>query len=287
MLPEFDLYMPTTVPEALKLLGEGKKEIFPVAGGTNMLVDMRAGRHTPDVLVNIESLQGMNEIQCTDGRVTVGGAVTIANLLSSEVIAQYGGSLCEAASMFASPLVRNRATVGGNLADGSPAADSAPSLLVLDSEVVLESARGKRSIPLKDFFVGVRKTKRAADELITAVCWNLPSKESRSAFYKLGLRKADAISVVSTAVLVEKNPDGTCSKARIALGSVAPIPLRVYAAEKTLQGVWLTADIIENAANLAAETCSPISDLRASAAYRRKMVKVLVRRLLTQCANPF
>jgi len=285
MLPEFELLLPQTLSDALRFLTERGNDIFPIAGGTNLIIDMRAGKSTPKALMNINRMPGISEIHRSNGTITIGGATTISDILHSPIVTDAGGSLHEATCVFASPLVRNRATVGGNLSDGSPAADTAPSLLVLDAEVELSSSNGTRILPLNDYFVGVRKTKRNPNELLTAVRWNAPSMDAKSAFFKLGLRKADAISVVSAAVFVDKNPDGTCKKARIALGSVAPCPLRVYNAEEYLVGKPLDDRNIDQAAKLSAQACSPISDVRASAGYRQRMVEVLVCRLLKKVSQ--
>lgn len=285
MLPEFEFYKPASIKEAVHILANEADHAALIAGGTNMVVDMRAGRHNPKVLVDIEQLPGMNTIERKNGSVCVGGAVTISEILQSPIIHETAAGLQSAASVFASPLVRNRATVGGNLGDASPAADSAPSLLALDAEVELTSDKGVRWVTLEQFFVGVRKTVRRPDEIITSVKWKAADSNSKSAFYKLGLRKADAISVISVAVLVEKGPNGICEKARIAMGSVAPRPIRAAAAENFLTGKKLTKEIIAEAARLASEGCTPISDVRSSSSYRRRMVEVYTRRLLTNTAE--
>jgi carbon-monoxide dehydrogenase medium subunit len=212
--------------------------------------------------------------------------VTLSALLESQLIADHAPVLRQAAAVFANPLVRNRATLGGNLGDASPAADTAPALLVLDAEVILESLNGgMRTIAIDDFFVGVRKTARRPDELITAVRLPILPAHSAANFYKLGLRKADAISVVGVAVRLTRDEAGHCTAARIALGSVAPRPLRAHAAEELLIGKPLTAEAIAEAARMAAEAASPISDVRASADYRRHTAGVLARRLLAQAAD--
>jgi carbon-monoxide dehydrogenase medium subunit len=181
--------------------------------------------------------------------------------------------------------VRNRATVAGNLVDASPAADTAPPLLALSAAVQLASRNGSRWVPLEDFLVGVRQTLRQPDELLVAVGWQTPARGSASAYSKFGLRRADAISVLSAAVLVEGDESGLCRQARIALGAVAPRPFRAHSAEDCLAGQALTQAAIAEAAHLAAEAAQPIDDIRGSATYRRRIVEVTVRRLLTQAAE--
>jgi len=284
MLPEFDLLTPQTLPEALDILAAGAPKVVPLAGGTNLIVDMRGGRHRPGALMDIAGLE-LRSVQREDGHLVMGSGVTIAQALEDPLIAQYAPVLRESAAVFANPLVRNRATVGGNLVDGSPAANTAPPLLVLDAEVELMSQESTRRVPLDDFLVGVRQTLRQPEELLTAIRWPVPQPRSAAAFYKIGLRKSDAIAVVSVAVMIAYDERGHCERARIALGSVAPRVIRIYAAEEMLYGQPLTDKAIAEAARLSAKATSPIDDIRSSAAYRRRVTEVLVRRLLTKVAQ--
>jgi CO/xanthine dehydrogenase FAD-binding subunit len=285
MLAEFDFLMPRSLPEALQMLAEHGPALAPLAGGTNVVVDLRSGRHCPAALLDLSQLAELHGIRREDGYIVIGARTTLSEVLSHPLIAEHGAALRDAAAVFANPLVRNRATVGGNIADASPAADTAPALLALDASVELVSAGGTRSLPLEQFFVGVRRTQRRHDELLSAIRWPVPPTHSAGGFSKLGLRQADAIAVLSVAVVVEGDASGNCRQARIALGAVAPRPVRSHPAEEVLQDQPLTADTIALAARLAAETASPISDIRASADYRRRVVAVLVRRLLTQLSE--
>ena len=285
MLPEFEFLMPDALSEALSLLAANGSAIVPVSGGTDLIADMRSGRHCPSILMDISRFSELRGIQRDDGHLVIGANSTIAELLTDPLIAQHAPALKGAAAVFANPLVRNRATLGGNLAYASPAADTAPPLLAMDAEVELVSQNGKRSLPLCDFLIDVRKTLRQPGELLASIrCPILPQK-SFSAFAKLGLRKADAITVVSVAVMVEADGNGRCRQARIALGAVAPRPLRALRAEDHLRGKSLTAPIIAEAADLAAEASNPIDDIRGSASYRRQMVALFVRRLLLRAAD--
>jgi carbon-monoxide dehydrogenase medium subunit len=282
MLPEFEFITPRDLPEALKLLAEYKSAAAPIAGGTNLIPDMRSERHQPKVVLNIEKLPELKGIMVIDQSLYIGAGVTITELLKNPLIAQYAPGLKQAASVFANPLIRNRATVGGNISDASPASDTAPSLLALDARVELASIYGTRVVPITEFFTGVRKTDRKPDELVVSIQFDITDKPASMAFYKLGLRKADAISVISVGVRLESDGDHTCQKATIALGSVAPRPVRAYKAEEILKGQKLDQDLIEKASLLAVEASSPITDVRSTASYRRRMVQVLTRRLLQQ-----
>lgn len=285
MLPEFDLLMPQTLSEALHLLAEGAPDIAPLAGGTNLIPDMRGGRHRPGVLMNIAGLNELRGITLEEGYLLVGGGVTIAELLDSPLIDQYAPLLREAAAGLANPLVRNRATLGGNLVDASPAADTAPPLLALDAEVELVSEQGSRRVPTEDFFVDVRRTIREPHELLASVRCPLSLPGATGAFRKLALRRASAISVISAAVLVARDGNGHCKQVRIALGAVAPTPIRAHAAEEVLSGQSPAPGTIAEAARLAAEATCCIDDIRGSAAYRQRTVEVLVRRLLTKATG--
>jgi len=285
MLAEFDLWRPQTLPEALRLLADHAPNAKPLAGGTNVLVDLRDAVHAPPALVDLGKLRELRGLQTLDGYIVMGGGTTLSELLMHPLIAEHGAVLKDAAAVFANPLVRNRATVAGNLVDASPAADTAPPLLALGAEVQLASRGSSRWVMLEDFLVGVRKTLRRPDELLVAVRWPAPSLQCKGAYSKFGLRRADAISVLSAAVTVERDEAGRCRQARIALGAVAPRPFRAHAAEDYLRGQPLAAGAIAEAAHLAAETARPIDDIRGSATYRQRMVEVTVRRLLTQATQ--
>ena len=200
---------------------------------------------------------GLGGVRRVDGHVEVGAAATISELLREPLVAQTAPALVQAAAAFANPLVRNRATLGGNLADASPAADTAPPLLALDAVVDLASAAGTRCLPLKDFLTGVRETLRRPDELLVAVRWPIPVRGSAGAFHKIGLRKSDAISVLSVAVHLALDEAGVCREARIALGAVAPRPVRAYTAEAALVGQVLTLAHLAEAACLAGDDSAP------------------------------
>jgi CO/xanthine dehydrogenase FAD-binding subunit len=285
MLPEFDLLMPKTLAEALGLLAEGAPDAIPIAGGTNLIPDMRSGLLSPSVVVNIARLEELCGIWRENGHVVVGGGTTIAELLASPLIAEHAQVLRQATATFANPMVRNRATVGGNLGNASPAADTAPPLLVLGAEVELACREGARTVPLEEFFVHVRDTVCKPVELATSIRWPVPAPGSVSGFRKLALRKAEAIAVVSVAVMVEPDEAGCCRQVRVALGAVAPTPIRAHAAEDALRGRPLTSETIAKAADLTASATCCIDDIRGSGAYRQRVVAVLTRRLLADLAS--
>ncbi len=282
MLPRFELLMPETLSEALEMLTSRAPDVRPLAGGTNLIPDMRAGTCRPTTVVNVDRLSELRGIRRENGHVVVGSGVTIAELLSTDVIAEYGGLLPQAAQVFANPLVRNRATIGGNLANASPAADMAPPLLTLDAEVQLAARDGSRWVKLTDFFVHVCDTVRAPEELITAIRWPVASGQTVGAFRKLALRRSMAITVVSAATQIRLGDDGRCEHVRIALGAVAPTPIRAYEAEELLQGEELHPELIDEVRDVACGAASCIDDVRSTAAYRERVTGVLVARLLEE-----
>jgi CO/xanthine dehydrogenase FAD-binding subunit len=283
MYAEFDLHVPEDLDGALAVLAEsgGQGAIMPLAGGTNMIVDLRARTVAPSALVSIGKVPGMRGIEIAGGRVRMGGRTTVSDMLRHADLATVAPSLVESAELFAGQMVRNTATVAGNICSGSPAADLVPPLLVLDADVTLTSRSGSRTLALADFFHGYKQMERRPDELLTEVSWPVPLESAANLFYKLARRKGDAITVVGVAVAMAVEA-GKCRGVRIALGSVAPIVKRAIAAEKMLEGVALSSESIEAASRTAVEEVSPLDDVRASAGYRSHCVHVLTRRLLTQ-----
>ncbi len=281
MLPEFNLLMPKTLAEALEMLADNAPDVVPLAGGTNLIPDMRGGSLSPSTVVNIEGLEELRGVRRENGHLVLGGGTTIAELLTDPLIAQHAPILQEAAAAFGHPLVRNRATVGGNLINAAPCADTAPPLLALNAEVELASKDGVRIVPLEDFLVDAYQTVRQPQELLTAIRWPVSPPHSAGAFRKLGLRKISCMAKVDVAVVVEGDEEGHCREARIALGAVAPRHFRVHEAEDLLRGQPLTPEIIAEAARLAAGSAQP----RAGSEYKLQVVKAVTRRLLTRAAN--
>ena len=256
----------------------------PLAGGTNLLVDMRAGNVRPERVISLARLGGMRWVEARAGRVAIGGGTTLSDLLRDPLIAEHGASLADAARVFAGQMVRNTATVAGNIACGSPAADLVPPLMALDAEIELVSKSGTRAVKLAGYFTGYKQTARQPGELIAGISW--PQRRSGSAdlFYKLARRRGDAITVVGVAVALVLQ-DGVCKQVRIALGAVAPTVIRATGAEALLEGQAPDAALIDKAAKQASRECTPIDDIRASADYRRHAVHMLVRRLVGQAAG--
>ena len=278
----FELEMPRDLDAALHALGAGREaKTVPIAGGTNLIVDMRAKRERPDRVVGLDAVGELRGMEFGAHRISIGGTTTVTDLLQSPEIARAASSLVDSARRFAGLMVRNTATVAGNIACGSPAADLVPPLLSLDADVTLASVAGTRTLPLEDYFLGYKRDVRRADELITRVSWPRLPAASVNTFYKLARRKGDAITVTGVALTLCA-ADGVCTKARIALGAVAPTVFRAREAEAMLEGRALTPALIDAAAAAATAASSPIDDVRASAEYRLHTVEALTRRLVAQ-----
>ncbi len=279
---EFGLQMPNGLEHALSILSDTKG--MPLAGGTNLLIDIRSRKECPKQVVALGRIDELRGISFHKGRFVVGSRTTVSDLMRSAELAKYCPSLIDAASQFAGQMVRNTATVGGNIACGSPAADLAPPLMALDAELTLACASGSRTVALSDYYQGYKQDVRQADELITEISWNRPPPKSVNTFYKLARRRGDAITVTGVALSLSVS-DGKCNKARIALGAVAPCVIRAKKSERMLGGQVFSEELIEAAAVQAAAECSPIDDIRASSGYRRHTVQMLTRRLVSQTWN--
>ena len=278
----FDLEMPGDLPGALTALASGgDTKTVPMAGGTNLIVDMRAKRERPERVIGLGAVGELQGMEFGADRISIGGGTTVTDLLRSPEIAQAAPSLIDSSRLFAGLMVRNTATVAGNIACGSPAADLVPPLLSLDADVTLASVAGTRTLPLDEYFLGYKRDVRRPDELITRISWLRLPQPFVNTFYKLARRKGDAITVTGVALTLAA-AGGVCAKARIALGAVAPIVFRARKAEAVLEGRNLTPALIGEAAAAAAAAASPIDDVRASAEYRLHTVEALTRRLLAQ-----
>lgn len=283
-LPSFDYVRASTPAEVIHLLQEHGDAVRLLMGGTDLFVRMRDGAIRPRLVVDVKRVPGMREIVC-DPRLglTVGAAVTMNEIARHLTVLAHYPLLAEAAGSVASYQLRNRATIGGNLCNGSPAADTAPAVLVLDGQIILSGPSGERIVAAESFFLGPGRTAMQPGEFLRAV--RFPPAPSRSAgrYLKLGRNRAGDLSIVGVAVFgfTGERPQAG-HQFRIALASVAPTPLRVRAVEGALAAAPPAEERFALAARLAMEACTPIDDVRASAVYRREMVGVLTRRGLRQ-----
>jgi CO/xanthine dehydrogenase FAD-binding subunit len=279
-LPSFSLHRPKTLREALELIRE-LEEAKPIAGGTDLLLLLRDGACKAKHLVDLSLIEELRHIREEGDQIHVGATTTHNQLRRSPLIAEKASVLREACSGIGSVQIRNLGTIGGNLCNASPAADTAPPLLVLDSKVEIASHEGSRSIPLVELFAGPKLNSLQPHELLTEIRFPVSPKGAGMSFQRLGRRKGCTLSVVNAAAYLELDGD-TCRQARLALGAVAPTPLRMKDAEEMLKGRRLSQRLIEEAASACHKLVSPVDDVRASAEYRREMSCVLIRRALNE-----
>ncbi|MDP2726601.1 MAG: xanthine dehydrogenase family protein subunit M [Dehalococcoidia bacterium] len=278
----FEVLEPGSIEEAVSLLTSYGEEARPIAGGTDLLVQIRYQKARPRYLVDLGSIPGLDYVRWHgDGALHLGALATLSAIASSPDVKSRFAPLAQAARLVGSVQVRNLATVAGNLCHASPSAETAPALLALGAVVEIQGPKGKRQVPLVDFFAGPGSTVLAPGELVVEIGVPNPGTGCRGVYLKHSLRAAMDIAMVGVAAVLSTT-NGTCVEARLALGAVAPTPIRATAAEKTLVGKKLQEDVLEEVAREAAQEAHPIDDIRAPADYRREIVRVLVKRAVRQ-----
>ena len=277
----FEYLEPRTLRQAIRLLQEHGSRARIVAGSTDFLVRWRAGFWHPEVVVNIQHVPGMDRISYGPrSGLRIGALATIQMLEQHPVIRQRYPALAGAAASFAGVQVRNLATVGGNICNASPSGDTLPALIVYGAQCRLTGPDGQRLVPLEELFTSPGQTVLSKNEVLTEIRLPPSAANFGSLYIKHSPRAAMDIATVGVASAVALDRSGACVNARIALGAVAPTPIRAIAAEESLLGKQLTDETLQDAAGLAMSSATPIDDVRGTAAYRRQMVGVLTRRTL-------
>ncbi len=273
---------PASVAEALSLLASYGGRARALAGGTDLLVQIRNKAVKLEYVIDISLIPGLGYIRFDDKNgLALGALTTVRSLERSAELQQRYPVLSQAAGQLGSMAIRNVATIGGNLCNAAPSAENAPSLLGLDARVKIIGPESERTMPLEDFFTGPGKTALRPGELLTEIQVPPPAPHTRGVYLKHSIRGSIDLAITGVAAIVTL--DGrVCRDVKIALGAVAPTPLRARKAEEVLRGEKVTPALVEKAAAAAAEQCRPISDVRASAEYRREMVRVLTRLALTR-----
>ncbi len=275
-------YRPQKIQEYVELMQDHLKQATLIAGGTNLIPEMRDGVKTPKVLVDIGELEELAGIKQEKDSITIGAATAISELAESPIIRAQYPILSKAAGELGNPLTRNRATIGGNLANASPCADTAPPLLALDATVHIADAKGKtHQVPMAKFFMGYRLTQLGRGDVMTKIALPLPAPDTRGGHTKLGLRKAASICVASVALTLLKE-NGHIAKVRIAFGSVAPQPIRAYRLENFLEGKAVNDTSLVECERLLEDEISPISDIRGTKNYRQAATAAILKRNLLQ-----
>lgn len=280
-LPNYQLKAPATLADALSLLAEAPGVWQPFAGGTDLMVLLEAGKLAHKHFISLWHLPELRGIEVTDDAITLGALTTYSQVQAHAVLQAEFPLLCAAASLTGSIAIQNRGTLGGNIANASPAADSLPALLIYEAELELVSVRGARWVAYRDFHTGYKKTVMRSDELIQAIRLPRATLGWRQHSRKVGTRKAQAISKVCFAgmALLEA---GALKDIRLAYGSVAPIPWRAVHTETALRGQALSAATINAACAALSAELKPIDDIRSTAAYRAQVARNLLQEFLSQ-----
>ncbi|MGD2245923.1 MAG: xanthine dehydrogenase family protein subunit M [Candidatus Aminicenantes bacterium] len=270
----FKYYKPKSLDEVWELKKKIPDSLF-IAGGTDVLVGIKNNEIRPQALISLRSIPGFSNIDT--GKVTrIGALATISDIIQNPELKKDFPVLVEAAKSLGSAQIRNVATIGGNLCNGSPCADLALPLLVMEAKVRLQTVKNKREIPIDKFFKGPGESCLASHEILTDILLDPPQKNAKTSFIKKGRVKMD-LAVASVAVLLEMEGN-RCRKARIAAGSVAPVPLRLSKVETMFEGATITKKHVADAQQLAEENVAPITDVRSTEEYRRQITGMLVKR---------
>ena len=272
---DYQLHAPGNLSAVLSLLAREPRQWLPIAGGTDLMVQYASGKLNSQKLVSLWNLPELRAIEVSETEIQIGAACTYTEVRQHAVIIREFPLLASAASCTGGVANQNRGTLGGNIVNASPAADSLPALLVYDSDLILVSARGERRVPYNSFHTGYKQTLLAPDELIRAIC--LPRHFFGYISYsrKVGARNAQAISKVCIAAL-GRSANGVIEDVSIAAGSVAPVPLRLRRTEEILRGKALDREVMQAARNAARAEIRPIDDIRSTAAYRSAVLGNLV-----------
>lgn len=272
-----------SVDELLALFETSKEPLRLIAGGTDLLTRLEPDSHQRVLVADIGDIDELAGLEVTGEGLRIGATTKLADIVGSEHLSGVLSVLACGAALVGSPQIRHLATIGGNVCNASPAADTVPPLLILDAQAELVSPQGLRTVPLDEFFVGPGQTVMSEDEFLAALLIPFPPEGAVATYLKQSPRRAMDLAVVGVGALLAR--EGNRLQARIALGAVAPTPLRAVQAERLLEGTPELEDkVISQAAGLAAQVAAPIDDVRASAEYRREMVRSLTERALRQVA---
>ncbi len=281
-LPALELHEATSLEEAATLLDRYGPDARLLAGGTDLLVDLKTGRSAASHLVSLGGIGELRGVSESAAGLLIGALTTLNELDASPIVATRYPIIRDATGRMAAPQIRNAATVGGNIAGGVPCADLPPVLMVLGASVTLWSPAGERRVAVGDFLLGPRETVLRTDELLTAVTVPAPPTGLGCAYARFSLRDGNAIAVAAVAAGLLLDPDHTVREARIALGAVAPTPRLIDPAGALLAGRPVDDDALDEAAEAAIAAAEPITDIRGSAEFRRRLVGTLTRRAIRQ-----
>ena len=281
---DFEYFEPSSVNEAISLLAKYKKEAKVLAGGTDLTVNLKHNILRPNYIINIGAIPDLNYIDFDHGKgLRIGALTTMRALIESTELRKTCPVIPQAVSQLGNPAIRNVATLGGNLCNASPAADSAPVLIGLSAKAKIVGPDGVRVIPLEDFFSGPHSNVLKVGEILTEIQVPLPPANTKGVYLKYGGRGVADLAIVGVAIVANiEAKNKVCNDIKIVLGSVAPTPMRAKKAEESIKGQVITKALIDESAQIAANEARPITDNRSSAGYRKTLVNVYVRRALTE-----
>lgn len=287
VLPEFEYLVPTTIEEASNLLVELGSGAKVMAGGTDIVPPMKDGALKADYIISLSRIPGLDYLEYDekDG-LKIGCLTKLFDIQTSKLVHEKNPAVAQAAKYVASTQVRNRGTMVGNICNASPSCDTAPILIACDASIVIHGPEKTRKVKAVDFFKGVKRTCLEAGEIVTGIEIPPLAENEHSAYIKHSVRKALDLAIVGVAAWV-KMDGNICEDCRIALGAVATTPIRAYEAEQTLVGKELTDELLNNAGIIAMRNCRPISDVRASAEYRKDMVRIFVKRSIKKALEGY
>jgi carbon-monoxide dehydrogenase medium subunit len=281
--PRFEYLEAKTVKEACSLLSQYKDKARLIAGGTDLLVAARRRKITPLYVINIKTIPNLDYITADGKGLQIGALATLSDIESSPLIRDGFPIIADSAHQVGTPQIRNVGTIGGNLCNAAPSADMAPALIGLGAKAKLKGVKGERTVALEDFFTGPGETVLKTGEMLIEIQVPNPPPHTGGIYLKLPARTAIDLAVVGVAVVVKLDAKGAnIVDAKIVLGAVAPTPIRARKAEDIIKGKAVNEELIEKAAQVAAEEAKPISDVRGSAGYRKEMVRVLTNRAIRQ-----
>ena len=284
-LPAFDYVRAGSLKEASELASEKGSKAILMAGGTDVILLMRAKAVPADTVIDIKEISDLDSIVFSEGEgMRIGALAKLFDIQTSDIVRQKMPALADAAHYVASAQIRRKGTMAGNICNASPSADTASILLAMDAKVKVYNNENEKEIPIGDFFKGVKKTCLEKGDIVTEIFVPELKKGEGSAYFKHSVRKAMDLAIVGVAVWI-KMDGNRVADCRIAMGGVGTTPLRAYSAEKILKGSELTDDLLEKAAVAASEECSPISDVRASAEYRKDMIRVYTKRAVKKAVE--
>ena len=282
VLPQFEYLAPKTIGEACNLLLELGSTARVMAGATDLIPPMKDKVISPEYIIDLKKIPGLDYLEYDDREgLKIGALTTLRTIETSPLVKEKNPAVAYAAKVVASTQIRTKGTMAGNICNASPSCDTAPNLLAQGAKILVQGPNKDRVIQIEDFFLGVKKTSLEPGEIVTGIVIPPLAENERAAYIKHAVRKAMDLAIIGVAVKI-KVEDGVCTDARIALGAVAATPVRAPRAEEALIGKELTDEVIVKASEEAMNSCHPISDIRASAEYRKDMIRVFTKRAIKQ-----